>query len=188
MNRLPFVSEEPEDPRVRDVFERMRKRWQGAPVLHLYRLIGWAPGLLDAWMGFGHALRFKTVTPAALRELMVVRSGQVQDCEYEWKHHWAAALEEGVPEQKLLALSGWRTSALFDDIERAAIALAEDTAAGTGATKQTMSALRAHLPNEQVVELVIIASYYCCVGRVANSLGVPLEAGFETMTPRDETK
>ena len=103
MNRLPFVSEEPADPVVRDVFERLRRRWKGAPVLHLYRLIAWAPGLLPPWMDFGHAMRFKTAAPAGLRELMVVRSGRLLRAEYEWQHHWAAALEEGVSEEKLLA-------------------------------------------------------------------------------------
>jgi hypothetical protein len=49
-----------------------------------------------------------------------------------------------------------------------------------------MNALKALLPNEQVVELVVIASFYACVGRVVNSLGVPIEPGFETMVPRDE--
>ena len=188
MSRLPFVPEDPDDPRVKEVFERLRRRWQGAPVLHLYRLLAWAPGLLAPWMDFAHALRFKTATPAALRELMIVRSGLLQEAEYEWKHHWAAALEEGVSENKLQALADWRTSGLFDDVERAVISLAEDTALGRGASEETMNALKSRLPNEQVAELVIIAGFYAAVGRIVNSFAVPLEPGFESMTPRDETK
>jgi AhpD family alkylhydroperoxidase len=188
LNRIPFVPEEPDDPRVRDVFERMRKRWQGAPVLHLYRLIGWAPGLLGPWMDFAHAMRFKTASPARLRELMIVRSGQLSQCEYEWKHHWAAALEESVTEEQLFALESWQASPLFDEDERAVLALADDTACGLGASDATMSALKARLPLEQVTELVMIAGFYAGVARIANSLGVPLEPGFESMTPRDETK
>lgn len=188
MNRLPFVAEQPEDARVRDVFERLRRRWQGAPVLHLYRLIAWAPGLLAPWMEFAHALRFKTSTPALLRELMIVRSGQLTQAEYEWKHHWVAAREEGVSEQKLQALDEWPHSSLFDDNERAVLSLAEDTARGLGASEATMTALKARFPNEQVVELVMTAGFYAGVARIVNSLGVPLEPGFESMTPRDETK
>lgn len=186
MSRLPFVPEQPEDPQVADVFQRLRKRWQGAPVLHLYRLLGWAPGLLPAWMEFGHALRFKTSSPAALRELMIVRSGQLQQAEYEWKNHWVAALDEGVPEQKLHALEHWQTSDIYSEAERAVLALAEDTAIKCGATEATINALKAVLPNEQLVELVVIAGFYACVGRVVNSLDVPIEPGFETMLPLDE--
>lgn len=188
MSRLPFVSDEPADPRLKEAFDKLRKRWQGAPVLHLYRLLGWAPGMLPAWMEFAHALRFKTVSSAGLRELMVVRSGQVQEAEYEWKHHWAAALEEGVPLEKLESLTDWRASALYDPAERAVLALAEETGAGRGASEATMEALKAALPYEQVAELVIIAGFYAGVGRIINSFDVPLEPGFETMTPRDDTK
>lgn len=188
MNRIPYVPEQPDDPRVRDVFERLRKRWQGAPVLNLYRLIGWAPGLLGPWMDFAHAMRFKTATPAALRELMVVRQGQLLRAEYEWKHHWVAAREEGVPESQLQALDDWSASTLFSATERAVLALAEDMGAGQGASQHTMDALTACLPNEQVVELVMISGFYAGVGRVINSLGVQIEPGFETMIPRDETR
>lgn len=183
-----MVPEEPDDPRVRDAFDRLRRRWKGAPVLNLYRLIGWAPGLLAPWMDFAHALRFKTVAPPLLRELMIVRSGQLLGAEYEWKHHWVAALEEGVPEEKLQGLALWRESSLFDAVERAVLALADDTALGPGASAETMDALRSCMPNEQVAELVMIAGFYSGVARIVNSLAVPLEPGFETMTPHDETK
>lgn len=187
MSQLPLISEDSDDPRVQEVFARMRKRWPGAPVLHLYRMLAWAPGLLTPWADFASALRFKTVTPPGLRELMIVRSGQLMECEYEWKHHWPAALEAGVPEQKLLALAQWRDSSLFEPAERAALLLAEDTARGVGASRQTMEELKARLPNEQVAELVIIAGFYAAVGRIVNSFDIELETGYESLTPRDET-
>lgn len=186
MSRLPFVSDEPADPRLKEAFERLRNRWGGAPVLHLYRLLGWAPGLLPAWMEFAHALRFKTVSAAALRELMIVRSGQVQNAEYEWKHHWVAALKEGVPLEKLESLENWRESPLYDSTERAVLELAEETGINRGASESTMNALKATLTYEQVVELVVIAGFYAGVGRIINSFEVPLEAEFETMIPHND--
>jgi hypothetical protein len=184
--RLPFLPEEPEDPGVREIFARLRRRWQGAPVLYLYRLLGWAPGLVGPWMDFGHGMRFRVAASAALRELMVVRSGQLTGAEYEWKHHWVAALEEGVSEEKLQALSVWHDSSLFDDKERAVLALADETAVGTGASEETMRVLRANFPTREVAELVITAGFYAGVSRVINSFAVPLEPGFESMMPRDE--
>jgi alkylhydroperoxidase family enzyme len=186
MSRLPFVSDEPEDPQLREAFERLRKRWGGAPVLHLYRLLGWAPSLLPSWMEFANALRFKTVSPAALRELMIVRSGQVLKAEYEWKHHWVAALEEGVTIEKLESLENWQESMLFDSTERAVLALAEETSKDCGASEATMQSLKAELSNEQVIELVVIACFYAGVGRIINSLEVPLEPGFEVMIPQND--
>lgn len=183
--RIPYVPGVPADPRVQAVFERLRQRWQGAPVLNLYRLIGWAPGLVGPWLEFSSALRFRVTTPAHLRELMIVRSGQVLGAEYEWKHHWTIAREAGVPEEKLHALAAWRTSALFDPAERALLALADETAAGSGASDSTMRELASRYSNEEVVEFVMTAGFYAGVARIINSLAVPLEADHESMTPRD---
>lgn len=183
--RIPFVASEPENPAVREVFDRLRHRWQGAPVLHLYRLLGWAPGLVGPWLEFAQALRFRVSISPALRELMVVRSGQLLDAEYEWKHHWPMALEEGVSLAKLQALDEWRTSELFDADERAVLALADDTANGSGASPATMAELQARFSTEQVAEFVITAGFYSGVSRIINSFAVPLEPGFESMAPRD---
>lgn len=186
MSRIPFVPEDPANPEVAEVFGRLRRRWQGAPVLHLYRLLGWAPRLVGPWLDFASALRFKVTSSAGLRELMIVRSGQLLGAEYEWKHHWVIALEAGVPERKLEALGDWRSSTLFDANERALLALADDTALGAGASEETMRELASRFPNEEIVEFVVTAGYYAGVARIINSLGVQIEPGFEHMTPRDD--
>ncbi|WP_137894233.1 MULTISPECIES: carboxymuconolactone decarboxylase family protein [Comamonadaceae] len=186
MTTLPFVPEQPDSEQVSAVFDRLRHRWQGAPVLHLYRLLGWSPGLIGPWLDFSSALRFRLTISPALRELMIVRSGQLLAAEYEWKHHWVIAKEEGVSEEKLQALAHWQTNALFDADERAVLALADDTAAGTGASKATMLQLAERFSNEHVTEFVVTASFYAGVARIVNSFDVPLEPGFESMTPRDD--
>lgn len=186
MTRIPYVPDPAPSAAVQEVFERLRRRWQGAPVLNLYRLLGWSPGLVGPWLDFSSALRFKLAISPQLRELMIVRSGQLLGADYEWKHHWAIALEEGVPEQKLQALPAWQTSGLFDDAERAVLALADDTAHGAGASEATMRALAAHFPKDEVMEFVVTAGFYAGVARIINSLQVPLEPGFEAMTPRDD--
>lgn len=184
--RLPYVPEQPDNPQVAEVFTRLRRQWQGAPVLHLYRLLGWAPGLVGPWLEFARALRFQVSVSPKLRELLVVRSGRLLEAEYEWKHHWVAAKEAGVPDEKLRALSDWKTSELFDPEERAVLALADDTAQGSGASGETLCTLKSLFSNEQVVELVVIAGFYAGVARIVNSFSVPLESGFESMVPRPD--
>lgn len=184
--RIPFVADPPDDPRVREVFERLRRRWPGAPVLHLYRLLAWSPGLVGPWLEFSSALRFQVHTPAPLRELLIVRSGQLLGAEYEWKHHWAIAREAGVAEESLRGLADWRNSELFDADERAVLALADDTALGEGATAETMRSLAARFSNEEIVELVVTAGFYAGVARIVNSLAVPVEPGYHSMIPKDD--
>ena len=182
--RLPYLSDEAASPEVRQVFARLREQWQGAPVLHLYRLIGWAPGLVGPWLGFARALRFGVAVSAKLREILIVRSGQLLEAEYEWRHHWVAARDAGISEEKLNAVADWKRSELFDADERAVLALADDTATGNGASEPTMRELIRRFSTERVAELVVIAGFYSGVARIVNSFAVPLEPGFEAMVPR----
>ena len=149
-------------------------------------MLGWAPGLVGPWLAFARALRFDVDASAKLREILIVRSGQLLGAEYEWRHHWAIARDAGIAEEKLRALTEWRTSELFDEDERAVLALADETASGTGASEQTMRALASRFSNERVVELVVTAGFYSGVARIVNSLSVPLEPGFESMVPREK--
>jgi alkylhydroperoxidase family enzyme len=154
-------------------------------VLHLYRLLGWAPRLVGPWLDFASALRFRVDAKASLRELLIVRSGRLLGAEYEWKHHWTLALEAGVSESKLQALDDWRTNTMFDASERAVLGLADETALGAGATETTMRELATHFSKQEIIELVVTAGYYAGVSRIINSLAVPLEDGHESMSPRD---
>jgi AhpD family alkylhydroperoxidase len=60
-----------------------------------------------------------------VRELVRVRTSQLNGCAYCVDKHSHAALEEGVPQQKLIGVTVWRETPFFTARERAALALAE---------------------------------------------------------------
>ncbi|MEO1689677.1 MAG: carboxymuconolactone decarboxylase family protein, partial [Pseudomonadota bacterium] len=94
----------------------------GIEVPALYRSLGAAPAMLEAWLAFAWALRREAGTPRALRELVILRGAQVAGAAYEWAHHVPMAREAGVAQARIDALAGWRGSDLFDEAERAALA------------------------------------------------------------------
>lgn len=64
--------------------------------------------------------------PATLVELLKIRCSQINGCAYCADMHATRALEEGEDRRRLLVLATWREAGdLFDDRERAALALAE---------------------------------------------------------------
>lgn len=60
-----------------------------------------------------------------VRELVRVRTSQLNGCAYCVDKHSHAALEEGVSQQKLIGVTVWRETPFFTARERAALALAE---------------------------------------------------------------
>jgi alkylhydroperoxidase family enzyme len=163
------------DERLRAMFEGVQAR--GVEVPNLYRVLGQSPSMLRAWLDFAWPLRLEARTRRGLRELLILRGAQAQGIQYEWVHHLPMARAAGVSVAQLDALAEWRTRGdLFGDEERAVLRLAEEVAAGP-ASASCIDELKRLFANDEVVELVLTASFYVCVGRVLGSLAVDLEPG-----------
>lgn len=177
MARLPLVDVQTADPELRSVFERARQA-QGQ-VSNLYRTLAAAPKMLEAWIGMAWPLRNDARTPRALRELVIMRVAQLCSARYEWAHHWGLALANGVPEQKLRALSRWRDSDLFDAAERSVLAYTDELTDSVEAGDAAFAELSRHFDAPAIVELTLTASFYCGVSRALRSLDIDIEQGFE---------
>jgi 4-carboxymuconolactone decarboxylase len=183
MTRLPMVDPDSNDPVLKPVFERLKKRW-GA-VLNLYRLLGWSPLLVKAWGAFAWSLRFELSVSRRLRELMVVRIAEALSAKYEYQHHVHMALEEGISAEQIAALSQWQHSELFSDEEKLVLQLADELAMEPGASAATMRNLQNRFSESDIMELLVTGAYYCGVARVVNSLDLDLEAGHEHLRARN---
>jgi alkylhydroperoxidase family enzyme len=172
MSRLPLI-ENNSDPRIAEIHKEVTSEGRGFP--NLYRLLGHAPAMLQAWIALAWPLRHAATTPRALRELMILRGAQIMGADYEWTHHSAMARGVGVSQDKIDAIANWKSSPLFDAPERAALRLADEITNGPGASKEAMTEAGAHFDAGELVELVLTSSFYACVGRVLHSLDVPLE-------------
>src|SRR6185503_5118112 len=115
--RVPLAEFEPA------LKKRLEELW-GAPP-NLYRALANHPALIAAWTEFSRMLRYDTRTPRALRELVILRGGQVMGSEYEWAQHLPMARKAGVREAQIRDLASWKSSPQFDDhdyVELAAVA------------------------------------------------------------------
>ena len=172
MPNLPLI-EDGADPRIAKIYEEVTGAGRGFP--NLYRLLGHAPAMLQAWCDFAWPLRNAAKTPRALRELMILRGAQLMGADYEWVHHLEIAHAAGVSQAKIDALKDGHAAPAFDARERAALRIAEEVTHGPGASAEAIAEAKRHFDDGEIVELTLTASFYACVGRVLHSLQVPLE-------------
>jgi len=175
MQRVPFAEFEPK------LAKRLEELW-GRPV-NLYRKLANHPALVAAWTEFANAIRHESRTPRPLRELMILRSGQLQHSEYEWAQHLKMARKAGVREVQIAALADWRNSKEFDERERAALLLTEAVTAGdvSNAVYAEVSKVFGHA---EYVELCITAAFYCMVGRMLDAMRVELDEDARDYSPK----
>ena len=67
----------------------------------------------------------KSSVPAATRELVKMRSSQINGCAYCLDMHSKDARAAGETEERLYLLNAWREATVYTDAERAALALTE---------------------------------------------------------------
>jgi 4-carboxymuconolactone decarboxylase len=161
--------------------KRLQELWGTPP--NLYRGLANHPALVAAWTEFSKMLRHDTRTPRALRELVILRGGQLMRSEYEWAQHLKMARAAGVRESQIAALASWRSSKEFDDREKAALAIAEDVTNGK-MSDQTHALAMQHFDHHDYVELCAVAAFYAMVGRMLDAMGIELEPDFRDYAPK----
>ena len=91
-------------------------------------------------------------------------------------HTAGAALQLGVKDEKLEAVWEFRTSALFDAKERAALEVALAGAAQPNAvTDELFAELRRHWNEGQIVEILAVIAMFGFMNRWNDSMATPLE-------------
>jgi alkylhydroperoxidase family enzyme len=173
--RVPLAEFEPA------LKKTLEELWGTPP--NLYRALANHPNIIAAWNQFANTLRNHSRTPRALRELVILRGGQLCRSEYEWAQHLKMARKAGVREAQIAALASWRTSSEFDAKEKAALALGEAVTQGRVSDEVYQEAMR-HFDHHDYVELAVTASFYAMVARVLDAMGVQLEPDFREYSPK----
>jgi AhpD family alkylhydroperoxidase len=107
---------------------------------------------------------------ARYRELAILRTAIVGDCRFEYSQHIKVARALGVPEEKLVAIKAWTTSAQFDQTERAVMAAADELIGRNLVEDATFGALKHHFTDEQIVELFLVIATYRMHGLLVRAL------------------
>jgi alkylhydroperoxidase family enzyme len=100
---------------------------------------------------------------------------QLSGSDYVWRSHWKLARSAGVTDEQLAALSSWRASDAFSDIERAVLQLTDELTSAVAVDDATWAPFRDAFDDRQGVEIVMTVAFYSCAVRLNAGLGIPIE-------------
>ena len=89
------------------------------------QLASQVPAAVSAMMGL-EAYLGGTDIPLSLKGLIKLRASMLNGCAYCIEMHAEVAMKHGDSPKRLLALAAWRESPLFDERERAVLALTDE--------------------------------------------------------------
>lgn len=105
------------------------------------------------------------------RELIKIRSSQLNACAYCIEMHTSLARKSGETESRIYALSAWKDSPLFTDSEKSLLSITEEVTfiAVKGLSDQTFQMARRYFSNQQIMQIIIQVAMTNAWNRVAIS-------------------
>lgn len=96
-----------------------------------------------------------------LRELGMTRAGYTRGSQFVFSQHCKSMRAVGFTEAQIEAIPHWQSSDLFSPLERAVLAYTDDLVlAGGRVADGTFDVLKAHLSDEEILELTYITCTY----------------------------
>lgn len=145
---------------------------QRGSLLHLYQMLLHSPPVAEGWLHFMTQVRQNCELSGAIRELVIMQVAHRNGAPYEAGQHAPIALREGLTQAQLDALPAWEGSDRFDPLQRAALALTDTMTREIHVPAAQIEALRALLPEREVVELVATVASYNMVSRFLEALRI----------------
>ncbi|MEK9797148.1 MAG: carboxymuconolactone decarboxylase family protein, partial [Alphaproteobacteria bacterium] len=104
-----------------------------------------------------------------LKELVVIKTSHINECEYCFAHNTALGEAAGITHDQVIALSSddYRTSELFDDREKLALEWAEAMTRRTAGRDEALYArMRELFSDAEIVELTLVCGLFNMINRI----------------------
>jgi uncharacterized peroxidase-related enzyme len=169
MPRISRLDRSEVSPDLTEIYDRYLQTRGNVP--YFFRTVAHRPEIFKSMIAHMEAVLSTGTLPTKLKELVVVRTSQMNCTDYCLASHTAISLKLGWTPEHLEGLKSWRESGLFSDAEKEAIHLAEVmTAASHEYTDADMARLRRFYSEGEIVELMAAIGLFNYFNRFNNLL------------------
>jgi alkylhydroperoxidase family enzyme len=139
-------------------------------MLHSSRAAGAVAELL-------RTLMFHNTLNARVRELVILRNGWRTGSEYEFCQHVRVARDLKMSEEEILGVRDPDNCGAYSETDHAVIRMADELLDNSEVSATTWSTLQKAFPNEQLVELLLVAGFWRMIAGYLKTAKVPLDTG-----------
>jgi alkylhydroperoxidase family enzyme len=141
----------------------------------LFKVLAHSPKICRDWNRMGATILLKGKLSHKLRELAIVRVGELAQASYELIAHRRIGLQTGLTQSHIDDIGDWQSSDNFDEVERAVLQYTDEVALDVRASDATFAAVQKHFDEQKIVELTVAIGFYGMVCRTLEALQVDLE-------------
>jgi uncharacterized peroxidase-related enzyme len=166
---------------VGEIYDRYVRQRGNVP--NMFRTVAHRPEILQTMIAHMEAVLNTGTLPTSLKELVIVRTSQMNNCEYCLASHSLLAKKLGYSDAQIAELPHFESSKTFTEREKVAIRLAERITRNERPLDDAeLAELKTHFTEGEIVELMAASGLFNYFNRFNNLLAMeptPPGAGVE---------
>ena len=135
------------------------------------------PDLFRRWLVFANHVLGKSTLSLRDREILILRTGLLADCDYEWHQHIGIARQAGMTDDEIRAVREGPQAAGWSRNERLLLQAVDELKADSHLSDETWAGLGGHYDTRQIMDIVFTVGQYTMLAMALNTLGVQLDDG-----------
>jgi uncharacterized peroxidase-related enzyme len=169
MPRIRAITYEQAEPAAREIFDNYKKERGNIPTM--FRTVAYRPEILRTMVAHFRSVMETGTVGIKMKELVAVRTSQLNNCDYCVASHSYIAQRFGWSEEQLADLANFRTRSDFNPREKAALELAErETLDSHNVDDAFWARLREHFDEGEIIELAATIGLFNYFTRFNNAL------------------
>lgn len=179
----PRISPLPQSDWSEEQAELLAPIAEHGPVLHIFATMARHPDAMRAFLGWGnYILSRRNTLPRRERELVILRTGFLCRCGYEWTQHVPIGERAGLTGEEVARIKEGPDAPGWSPADAALLRAADELVGDHAISDATWQALSEHFDQRQLMDVVYSIGEYTQVSMMLNSFGVQLEDG-QTLDP-----
>jgi uncharacterized peroxidase-related enzyme len=169
MSRISRLDRSEVSPEMARLFDKAFSLRGNVP--NMFRVMAHRPEIFTTMMEHFNAVLTAGTVPVKLKELIIVRTSQVNETPYCLASHILLAKNLGWSEEQLTRLPEWEIRTDYSAAEKAALLLAETvTLDASSVSDEQFADLRQHFDEGEIVELLCTIGLFNYFNRFNNAL------------------
>jgi alkylhydroperoxidase family enzyme len=139
----------------------------------MFRMLSHSATTIPPLLNLARTLYTELELPDRLRELAILTLADATDASFVWTQHVPISATVGIDDEARRSIQNHTLdSPGLSEADKSVLRFSSSVAAGPAITDECFAALREHLSDRQIVELLQVLGHYWMLGRISTVLDV----------------
>jgi len=143
--------------------------------LNIHNIMAHHAAFTRAWIPYrNHIVANSTLEPRH-RELLILRTADNCDSDYEWEHHVVRGRKAGLSDEEIQRVKDGPEATRWSPADRLLLQAADECHCNSEISDETLQELRLHFDEQQQLDIIATVGMYMTLATIIKTYRVPME-------------